>query len=88
MPKHRVSPLSQIHRKNSPPSIVLVVRTVSAIAFIVELAVVPSIIITVTIATVITTAAEDAVGRFILPFLSQVIKNGCANQYIKESHNR
>ena len=62
------------------------IRAVSAIAFIIELAVVPCIVVTVTIAPVITTATEDAVGRFILPFLSQVIKNGCANKYIKESH--
>jgi len=52
------------------PTILIVVRTISAIAFIVELAVVPCIVVTVTIASVITTDAEDAVGRLILPFLT------------------
>ena len=46
------------------------IRTMATITFIVELAVVPRIIIAITIAMVIATAAKDAAGRFILPFLS------------------
>ena len=46
------------------------VGTISAVAFIVELAVMPCIVVTVTIASVITTATEDVVERFILPFLT------------------
>ena len=46
------------------------IRAVPTITFIIKLTVVPRIIIAITIATVIATAAKDAAGRFILPFLS------------------
>ena len=52
------------------PTVFVMVGTISAVAFIVELAVMPCIVVTVTIASVITTATEDVVERFILPFLT------------------
>ena len=62
------------------------VRAVAAVAFIVKLAVVPRIIVAVIVATVVAAASEDAVRRSAFSLLGEIIQDGCANQYIKESH--
>ena len=62
------------------------VRTISAVAFIIKLPVMPSIVIAVIVATVVAAASEDAVRRSAFSLLGEIIQDGCANQYIKESH--
>ena len=58
------------------------VRAVAAVAFIIKLTVVPRIIV----AVIIRAASEDAVRRLAFLLLGEVVKDGCADQYIKESH--
>ena len=73
----------KIQWSNLPPTVIFVIWAISAIAFIVELPVMPRIRIAAIIG-----AAKYAVGWLAFPLLGEIIQDGCADQYIKESHSR
>lgn len=62
------------------------VGTITAIAFIVEFPIMPSIIIAIIVATIISAASENTVRRLAFSLLRKVVQDGCANKNIKESH--
>ena len=62
------------------------IRAISTITFTIKLPIVPSIVVAVIVPTVIAATSKNTIRRLAFSLLRDVIQDGCANKYIKESH--